>query len=105
MKCVGGCAYTVPPLTRPLPRCFPSCPLRQVGMTKHDADKHGSAFALYSSIIHTFPRQVGVIKRDADERGTAFNGRPFLRVLAGLVSELTSAGPVDDAAEAASSIR
>ena len=33
--------------------------------------------------------QLGVVKRDADERGAAFNGRPFLRVLSGLVSELT----------------
>ena len=35
--------------------------------------------------------QVGIVKRDADERGAAFNGRPFLRVLVGLVSELTGA--------------
>ena len=39
------------------------------------------------TLSHT--SQVGVVKRDADERGAAFNGRPFLRVLSGLVSELT----------------
>ena len=32
---------------------------------------------------------VGILKIHADERGGGFNGRPFLRVLAGLVSELT----------------
>ncbi|MEW5319836.1 MAG: hypothetical protein WDW38_010961 [Sanguina aurantia] len=36
---------------------------------------------------------VGVIKRDADERGNAFNARPFLRIMVGLSSELSS--PLD----------
>ena len=68
-------------------------------------DDHGRFMATYG---HLFEHSPWVVER-------AWALRPFddakalhcafLRVLAGLVSELTSAGPVDDAAEAASSIR
>jgi CCR4-NOT transcription complex subunit 1 len=38
---------------------------------------------------------VGVIKRDSDERGTIFNGRPFLRIISGLIFELSGHEPGD----------
>uniref|UniRef100_A0A7R9VR39 CCR4-Not complex component Not1 C-terminal domain-containing protein n=1 Tax=Chlamydomonas euryale TaxID=1486919 RepID=A0A7R9VR39_9CHLO len=46
---------------------------------------HGGGEPLLSRFLGVL---VGVVKREADELGTAFNARPFLRLLAGLLSEL-----------------
>ncbi len=57
---------------------------------------HGAGLPFLRSALGVV---VGLIKRESDERGVAFNGRPYLRLVVGLMSELpggsasNSAGP------------
>jgi hypothetical protein len=60
----------------------------------------GGGLPLLTLALRVF---VGVVKRDADERGADFNGRPHLRLLIALLSELpggSATGSVTAAAAA-----
>jgi len=46
---------------------------------------HGGGEAFLSSLLRMI---VTLVKRDAEDRGPAFNARPYLRLLAGLASEM-----------------
>jgi CCR4-NOT transcription complex subunit 1 len=53
---------------------------------------HGGGEAFLSRMLAVL---VGAVKRVADKRNLAFNGRPYMRVMAGLICLLGAAEPVD----------